>query len=48
MQSFLTQFLPFVSRVQQEVKSMPNVTLQDRINRMVQNVQLLSQFKMQR
>lgn len=45
MQAFMQQWLPFVYNAQQQVKQMPNATPQDRINRMIQNVQLLSQFK---
>lgn len=44
MQTFLGRFLPYVAQVQAQVRAMPSLTLQDRINRMVQNVQLLSQF----
>jgi len=47
MQSFLTNFLPYVANVQQQVRSMPSTTLQDRLNRMVANAQLLSQYKKQ-
>jgi hypothetical protein len=43
--AFLTQFLPYVMNVQQQVKSMPSNTAQERIARMVQNATLLSQFK---
>lgn len=44
MQQFLSQWLPFVANVAQNVQAMPKATLQDRINRMVANVQQLSQF----
>jgi hypothetical protein len=47
MQAFLQQFLPYVQRVQQEIKQMPNVTQADRENRMIQNMRLMSQFKKQ-
>lgn len=42
---FYSDFLPFVAGVQSKVKSMPSLTLQDNINRMVTNVQELSKYK---
>jgi hypothetical protein len=42
--SFLQAFLPYEMNAAQQVRQMPNATLQDRINRMTQMVTLLSQF----
>lgn len=38
MQAFLQSFLPFQANITQQVRSMPSVTLEDRINRMVAQV----------
>lgn len=43
-QQFLSSWLPYVQQVRQQVKSMPSTTPQDRIQRMVANAQMLSQF----
>lgn len=48
VQAFLTQFLPYVARVQQEVRAMPSTTQADREARMLQNMRSLAQFKYQR
>lgn len=45
MLKHLTNFLPFVANVRQQVKSMPSTTPGERIARMVQNATLLSQYK---
>ena len=45
MQRFMADFLPFVDSVQAEVKSMPNMTLEDRIQRSVANMRRLSEYK---
>lgn len=47
MQSFMTQFLPFLDGVTQQVKAMPSTTLQDRINRAVAQMQGTAQFQRQ-
>lgn len=45
MQEFMNEFIPFVRNVQAEVNAMPDLTLQDGINRVVKNIQLMAQFK---
>jgi hypothetical protein len=45
MNDFMSEFLPYVRQVQNEVRAMPDLTLQDSINRVVKNMQLLAQFK---
>lgn len=45
MQSFLAQWLPFVSQVQQQVRAMPNATQADREARMLANARGLAQFR---
>ncbi len=47
MQTFMTNFLPFVSRVQAQVKSMPNATQSDREARMLANARLMATYKQQ-
>lgn len=44
MTRFLSQWLPFVAQVRQQIRAMPNATPQDRIARMVANAEALSQF----
>lgn len=44
MTAFLTQFLPFVANVSAQVQAMPNMTENDRENRMIQNVRLMRGF----
>ncbi|MBU2685575.1 MAG: hypothetical protein KKF27_20230 [Gammaproteobacteria bacterium] len=44
---FNRQFYPFLERVQAEVAAMPNLTLDDNINRMVHNVREIAKFKRQ-
>lgn len=44
-QAFLTAFLPFVDNVANQVRTMPKVTLEDRINRMIAQVRGTAQFK---
>lgn len=43
-QAFMTQFLPFVQNVAAGVRQMPNVTLEDRINRMVAQIRGTAAF----
>lgn len=45
MQSFLTEYLPFVSGVSAEIQSMPSTTEDDREARMLANVRRLRQFR---
>jgi hypothetical protein len=42
---FLTQFLPFVNNIANQVRSMPKATLDDRINRAVAQIRSTAQFK---
>lgn len=44
-QAFLTQFLPFVTNVANQVRQMPKATLDDRINRMVAQVRGTAAFR---
>jgi len=44
--AFYAKFLPFLDGVSAQVKAMPNVTLQDSINRMIKQVTEVSKFKM--
>lgn len=43
--AFLTQFLPFVNNVANQVRAMPKATLDDRINRAVAQIRGTAQFK---
>lgn len=43
-QSFMTKFLPYLKQGQDKVNSMPNATLEDRIQRMVAMVRHNSEF----
>lgn len=43
--NFLTQFLPFVQNVANQVHAMPKATLDDRINRAVAQIRGTAQFK---
>jgi len=45
VQSFAAQFLPFVEGVQAKVRKMPDLTLQDNLNRMITNATDLSKFE---
>lgn len=45
MVSFLTQWLPFVRSVRDQVRAMPSTTVAERDARMQANVNLLRQFK---
>jgi hypothetical protein len=45
VETFFSEFLPFVQQVQNKVKSMPDLTFQDSINRMVENAKQLREFK---
>ena len=42
---FNRQFYPFLDRVQNEVAGMPDVTLEDNIQRAVHNIRRISEFK---
>lgn len=43
--AFMQQFLPFVQGVAQRVRQMPKATLEDRINRMVEQVRQTANFR---
>jgi len=45
MVDFYGQLFDFQSRIQTELSSMPDLTLQDNINRMVHQVQRMAEFK---
>lgn len=45
MQAFMTEFLPFVQRVSQTVRAMPDETENDREQRMLANVRELRKFQ---
>lgn len=45
MQAFLADFLPHLDRVTASVRSMPKVTLEDGINRMIAQVRGVAQYK---
>ncbi len=45
VERFMTKFLPFVDNVKKQVAAMPNVTDQDRKNRMLKNFDLMKQFQ---
>jgi len=45
MESFLTDFLPHVERVQQRVQAMPRGSLEQNLNRMLENARGLATFK---
>lgn len=45
MESFLSQWLPFVDSVRNKVNSMPSTTKQDRLNKMIANATALSEFR---
>lgn len=45
MTNFLTQALPYTESVSRQVQAMPKATLDDRINRAVANMRMMSQFK---
>jgi hypothetical protein len=45
MQAFAEEFYPFLERVQQQIANMPDVTLEDSIQRMVTNVREIAEFK---
>ena len=42
---FANQFLPYLDRVASEVDKMPDLTLQDSIQRMVRQVELVAKFR---
>jgi len=43
--AFANEFYPFLDRVTAQTRNLPNVTLEDRINRMVTQARAVSQFK---
>jgi len=43
-QEFATDFFPFLASVQSQVNAMPDVTLDERINKAVQNMRLISNY----
>jgi hypothetical protein len=43
-QEFMTKFIPYLTQVQEQVRAMPDITVEDRINRAVTNMRLLSQY----
>ena len=45
VQAFLTKFLPFVANVKSQIAAMPNTTNQDKINRMIKNMQLMQSYQ---
>lgn len=45
MESFLTEFLPHVEAVQRRVQAMPRGSLEQNLNRMMENARGLSTFK---
>jgi hypothetical protein len=45
MESFLTEFLPHVERVQAKVHAMPRGNLEQNLTRMLENARGLAQFK---
>lgn len=45
VEAFFSEFMPFVDKVQSQVKAMPDLTLEDNLNRMVANARGLSQFR---
>jgi hypothetical protein len=48
VQQFLSVFLPFTERVSNEIKGMPNVTDEDRRQRMLANFDKMKQFRYRR
>lgn len=48
VQNFLSVFLPFTERVSNEIKGMPNVTDEDRRQRMLANFDKMKQFRYRR
>lgn len=44
MQRFMGEFLPYLDRVKAEVDRMPNLTLEDNINRMIKQVREVAKF----
>lgn len=47
-ESFMSEFLPFVQSVSERVRQMPKNSLEDRIQRMVEQVRQVSQFRRSR
>lgn len=45
MSAFASKLLPYLSNIQASIKQMPDLTLQDNINRMVKQVTEMSKFK---
>jgi hypothetical protein len=47
MQAFMTKLLPFQANIQNQLQSMPDLTLQDNINRAVFMMTEMAKFKNQ-
>lgn len=47
MQAFMTKLLPFQAQIQAQIATMPDLTLQDNINRAVFMMTEMSKFKLQ-
>ena len=45
MQSFMTEFLPFLENVAAQMEGMPDTTFEDSVNRMVAQVRATHEFK---
>lgn len=45
VEGFAAKLLPYVEGVQRKIKAMPDMTIEDNINRMVTNVREMSKFK---
>lgn len=45
MEAFMGEFFPHIAKVQAEVNAMPDMTLEDNINRMVHNARRNAEFK---
>lgn len=48
MERFLGELLPYTDSVKEQIAQMPSTTPQDRIARMLRNVELMSQFRSSR
>jgi len=45
MQEFAQEFYPFLQRIEDEIAAMPDVTLEDSVQRMIHNVRRIAEFK---
>lgn len=45
VENFMAKFLPYADSVSKQIDQMPNVTVQDRKNRMLKNFDLMQAFK---